>query len=773
MKLTHIDIHSHLNLSPLYDRREEILERMREDGIGTITVGTGLQTSQRAVEIAEQNPGLCWATVGVHPCDIPTQTLPKGEGFAPGYLTGNDNKIESLLKKAKEMRKSPTQTEEIIWEILRDEKLGFQFRRQHIIDHFIIDFVCLKKGLIIEIDGDIHDLQKERDIERDNRLKELGFSILRFSNDNILSDIDMVISKIKETIKFSSQVSPLLWGGVRGEDLNLGGAFDDEWSQICRLATHPSVVAIGETGLDYFHDDTPEMCDVQTEVFKKHIELAVSVNKPLMLHVRSSRGSDDVYYDALEILNEYAQSPSPAKGRVEVGFDDKTPSGLSATSPFAGGRIPDFTITGSRILSLGWLSVDTAARGEDVELPKTNIGETLQLIQLNNTEKYTTPPNRYSEAGLIKELEERGIGRPSTYASIMKTLEDRGYVTKEGRTLYPTDTGDVVSSFLEEHFAQYISDTFTADMENKLDNIADGSAAYVKTLSDFYTPFSADVASKENIAKVTNLGVADSKHVCPKCGSAMEIKLGRSGKFLSCNRYPECDGALTIDGDEVGEEKPFAIHPATGEPIYLLTGRFGPYVQLGKSPAIPKLTKWPKGYKKTAEDKEQVKAEKLAIEQAKLLPQPKRASLPPRMKPEDMTVETAVKLLELPKDLGADPETGIMVIANVGRFGPYVGRDRDFRSIKKPLDPYTITLDQALTLLNTPKALPKGTELIRTFIHTKTKKELRVLKSKSGNFIGAGLKRIYLPDNMDPTSVTDEELTALVSLGVEKKGKKN
>jgi DNA topoisomerase-1 len=251
----------------------------------------------------------------------------------------------------------------------------------------------------------------------------------------------------------------------------------------------------------------------------------------------------------------------------------------------------------------------------------------------------------------------------------------------------------------------------------------------------------------------------------------MEIKLGRSGKFLSCNRYPDCDGALTIDGDEVGEEKPFAIHPATGEPIYLLTGRFGPYVQLGKSPAIPKLTKWPKGYKKTAEDKEQVKLEKLAIEQAKLLPQPKRASLPPRMKPEDMTMETAVKLLQLPKDLGIDPDTGIMVIANVGRFGPYVGRDRDFRSIKKPLDPYTITLDQALTLLNTPKALPKGTELVKTFIHTKTKKELRVLKSKSGNFIGAGLKRIYLPDNMDPTSVTDEELTALVSLGVEKKKK--
>lgn len=153
MKLSYIDIHSHLNLSPLYENREEVLQRMRDAGVGTITVGTGLQTSQRAVEIAHQNPGLCWATVGVHPCDC-------------------DN------------------------------------------------------------DGNI----------------------------------------------------------------------PDEWSQICSLATHPSVVAIGETGLDYFHNDTPELRALQTGVFKQHIELAISVDKPLMLHVRSSRGSDDAYYDALRIL---------------------------------------------------------------------------------------------------------------------------------------------------------------------------------------------------------------------------------------------------------------------------------------------------------------------------------------------------------------------------------------------------------------------------------------------------------------------------------------
>ena len=159
--------------------------------------------------------------------------------------------------------------------------------------------------------------------------------------------------------------------------------------------------------------------------------------------------------------------------------------------------------------------------------------------------KQTQPPARYTEAGLIKELEKRGIGRPSTYASITRTIETRGYVEKEGRSLRPTDTGDVVSSFLEENFPTYISDTFTAEMENELDEIATGERTYIKTLSDFYGPFDKEVKSKDKLAKATNLGVADAKYKCPKCGaSPMEIKLGRGGKFLSCSRYPDCDGAF-------------------------------------------------------------------------------------------------------------------------------------------------------------------------------------------------------------------------------------
>jgi len=136
--------------------------------------------------------------------------------------------------------------------------------------------------------------------------------------------------------------------------------------------------------------------------------------------------------------------------------------------------IPDFAVNGSRVLFDGWLKVDVRARGEDTEVPMVTIGEVVEVKKVEIEEKATEPPSRYSEAGLIKELEKRGIGRPSTYASTMQTLSDRGYVEKKGRTLIPTDTGDVVSSFLEAHFPTYISDTFTSDMEDELDEIAEG-----------------------------------------------------------------------------------------------------------------------------------------------------------------------------------------------------------------------------------------------------------------------------------------------------------
>lgn len=265
-----------------------------------------------------------------------------------------------------------------------------------------------------------------------------------------------------------------------------------------------------------------------------------------------------------------------------------------------GSDTPDFTANGSRVIFPGWLTVDTDARGEDVELPKVSIGEILTLVDLRSTEKETQPPSRYTEAGLVKELESRGIGRPSTYASIMRTIEERGYVTKEGRTLFPTDTGDVVSSFLEANFMQYISDTFTADMEDNLDDIAEGKKEYVKTLKDFYGPFTKDIKAKDKIDKITNLGAGPVEFPCPVCGKEMYIKLGKNGKFLSCSDFPNCMGGRTIEGKimegpkEIGEPcplcgvdkdgKPKELTKSGGGKLVIREGRFGMFISCSRYP---------------------------------------------------------------------------------------------------------------------------------------------------------------------------------------------
>lgn len=349
------------------------------------------------------------------------------------------------------------------------------------------------------------------------------------------------------------------------------------------------------------------------------------------------------------------------------------------TANVEGADTPDFSITGSQVKFPGWLLGDPASRGDDVELPKVTAGESLDFLKVYSEEKQTEPPGRYSEAGLVKELEKRGIGRPSTYASIIKTLEDRGYVEKINKALVPTDTGDVVSSFLEANFADYISDGFTAEMENKLDLIAEGKEEYVKTLKDFYKPFLKDVKAKDKMDKVTNMGDADPKWKCPVCGKPMIIKLGRSGKFLSCGTYPECEGALTMDGHEIKKDEPIGVDPETGLPIFLLVGKYGPYVQLG--------------------ERVKGKGSKKALK-------PKMSSVPKEKDLSSVTLEDALTYLTLPRTLGTHPDTGEKITANIGRFGPYIAHNTkpkaDFRSLKVD-DVYKIELPRALEILKEEK----------------------------------------------------------------------
>ena len=289
---------------------------------------------------------------------------------------------------------------------------------------------------------------------------------------------------------------------------------------------------------------------------------------------------------------------------ANIDLEVEPPFGGS-TSKF-GAPMPDFWLNGSRIIFDGWLKADPRSASEDVILPELSVGNPLRLLNINSEEKETLPPARYSEAGLIKELEKRGIGRPSTYASIIKTLDDRGYVEKREKALYPTDTGEVVSTFLEEHFPTYISDSFTAEMENELDDIANGERSYKKTLSDFYTPFEKAVKSKEKVEKVTNLGKADEDLKCPICGANMIIKLGRNGKFLSCERYPQCHGARTIEGKELeGPKDTGEICPKCGKGnLVTREGKFGMFTACSRFPKCKFIKK----------DEGQVKANSTGVE---------------------------------------------------------------------------------------------------------------------------------------------------------------
>ncbi len=416
-----------------------------------------------------------------------------------------------------------------------------------------------------------------------------------------------------------------------------------------------------------------------------------------------------------------------------------------------------FSTNGSRVIFAGWLAMDTAARGEDVELPKILKDDELKLVSILETEKHTEPPKRYTEAGLIKELEKREIGRPSTYASIIRTIQSRGYVEKQQRSLIPTATGMVVSGWLEEHFASYISDSFTADMEDKLDEIARGERTYEKTLSTFYGPFQKAISEKEDLPKATSLGDGPLEFPCPICSGPMEYKLGRGGIFLSCKNYPDCTGARQENGSEIKPDEPIGNDPKTGQPIFIKTGRFGPYVEM--------LLPEPKEETNTEKPKKKVsrKTSKTTKKPKKKKIPSKRASIPSGKEPSEVTLEDALKYLSLPRDLGLHPETNLMVMANTGRFGPYIAHNGEFRSLKKDDDPYTVTLKRAVELFAIPKPPPRGSEALRDVgLHPKTGRMITLYKSKQGVFLKKGLRRIYLPEDINTDTMTPEEASEFV-----------
>lgn len=354
-----------------------------------------------------------------------------------------------------------------------------------------------------------------------------------------------------------------------------------------------------------------------------------------------------------------------------------TPAKLDKEVVMLEGERGTFRANGSVIGFPGYLKLYPDMSKENI-LPKMKEGDDADLKVLTPTQHFTEPPARFSDATLVKEMEEHEIGRPSTYAPTISTIIARNYVERDdGKRLAPTDIAFTVNDLLVEHFPNIVDKEFTAKMEADLDSIEDGKVKWVPLIDDFYKPFHKNLKAKEKVVDKKELTEEKTDEKCDKCQSDMVIKLGRFGRFMACTNYPECKNTIHLnkDGSKAELQEPKVLgKDKEGLDITLRTGRFGPYIQVGEETVV---------------DKKKVK--------------PKRASLLRGMTPEDITLDLAKQLLSLPRSLGEFK--GEEITAQVGRFGPYIKAGEESRSIsaKADFDVLSITHEQAVELLNTPK----------------------------------------------------------------------
>jgi DNA topoisomerase-1 len=419
--------------------------------------------------------------------------------------------------------------------------------------------------------------------------------------------------------------------------------------------------------------------------------------------------------------------------------------------------------TGTVTLFDGFLTLyqegqDDSSDEDGSRLPKLAAGDATKVETVTPAQHFTEPPPRYSEASLVKKLEELGIGRPSTYASILSTLRDRAYVRMDRQRFIPEDKGRLVTTFLNSFFKRYVAYDFTADLEEKLDEVSAGALNWKTLLRDFWTEFSAAVGETKDLKirdVIDELDKVLSPHIfpdgepgidprkCPSCETGrLNLKLGRFGAFVGCTNYPECKftrqlGAKPGEGDAGPVE--IGLFPDTDQMITLRTGRFGPYVQLGEG------------------DK------------------PKRSGIPKGTDKSDVDLEMAIKLLSLPREVGLHPEDGKKISANFGRFGPYVAHDGIYASLPSPEDVFEIGLNHAVTLLAEKKAKGpgrRGAQTLKDLGAAPDGKPIKVLKGKFGPYVSDGETNATLPEGTEPDAVTMEQALALIAERAAKGGKK-
>jgi len=449
--------------------------------------------------------------------------------------------------------------------------------------------------------------------------------------------------------------------------------------------------------------------------------------------------------------------------QMESAVFDQTTVDINATDNKA-----TFRATGTVIKFDGFLKLYREGRDDEEDenearLPALNKDESLTAKEINPEQHFTEPPPRYSEASLVKKLEELGIGRPSTYASIISVLQDRGYVVLDKKRFVAESLGRLVNAFLVSFFTQYVEYDFTADLEDKLDDVSDGTIDWKQVLRDFWNDFIAKIDDSkkltiEQVLDALNLLLADyvfglpkdgkDPRKCPACATGkLGIRVGRFGPYTACSNYPECNyksqiGQKTGDHADTGSmvfPKILGKDPASGEDISLRKGPYGVYVQIGEGK------------------------------------KPKRAGLLKTMRAEDIDLEKALTLLSLPRELGLHPDTKKPIVANNGRFGPYLLHDGKFTTLPPEEDVLTIGINRAVEVLaNAPvKGAGRGmATALKTLGDHPDGGKIAVYKGRYGPYVKHGEINATIPKDRDPESFTLEEAIPLLAARAEKGPKK-
>jgi len=427
----------------------------------------------------------------------------------------------------------------------------------------------------------------------------------------------------------------------------------------------------------------------------------------------------------------------------------------------------DLRAVGTVTLFPGFLALYQEGRDDskdetDKQLPKVNVGEASDISNVEAEQHFTQPPPRFTEASLVKEMESLGIGRPSTYASILQVLQDRGYVVLEKKRFTPDDKGRIVVAFLENFFARYVQYDFTASLEQQLDCVADGKLNWKKLLNDFWKDFSAAISEISDLRITHVLDALDealephlfpvtknepNPRKCPSCDDGrLGLKLSRYGAFIGCSNYPECKFTKKMssngesDNNTAIKDETLGTDPDTGLEVFLKNGRFGPYVQLGD------------------QDK------------------PKRGSIPKSWSPDQVDLEQALKLLNLPREVGLHPEDDKMITAAIGRYGPYVHHEKTYANLPSIEDVFEVGLNRAVDLLAEKRAKRGGRAGAKVLKelgdHPESGKAIQVLDGRYGPYIKHEKTNATLPRGTDPQSVTMEQAVEWIAAKVAKGGKK-